>query len=109
MKEWLIGLTALVLIAVAYIHIPMEWRRQKDIEMGNKIIANIEQFQQKNGRLPANTEAELLPLGFHHNQQGWQPNFVPVGNNQYEIRFQDGYTPPFLTWRNREEGWVLVK
>lgn len=49
MKEWLIGLTALVLIAVAYIHIPMEWRRQKDIEMGNKIIANIEQFQQKTG------------------------------------------------------------
>ena len=105
--QLVIGMIVLGLIGVAYLNMPMQWRRHKDIELGDKIIANITQFQQKNRRLPENTEAELLPLGFHHNKQGWQPNYIKINANQYEIRFQDGFTSPYLHWQSDKKIWVI--
>ena len=69
------------------------------------IAANIEQFRQTHGRLPHNTEAELLPLGFKHNKQGWQPNYIPHSNG-YELRYQDGYTPPYLCRTSERQTWT---
>lgn len=108
MWQTLGGMALLLLTAAAYPHLPLEWRRHKDIKLGNTIAANIEQFRQTHGRLPHNTEAELLPLGFKHNKQGWQPNYIPHSNG-YELRYQDGYTPPYLHYRSDADKpeWIL--
>ena len=45
MKQTLAGIAAIILIALAYTHMPLEWRRHKDIELGNRINANIERYR----------------------------------------------------------------
>ena len=107
MWQTLSGMALLLLAATAYPHLPLEWRRHKDIKLGNTIAANIEQFRQTHGRLPHNTEAELLPLGFKHNKQGWQPNYRPDGRGGYRLIYDDGYDPPYLLWDSQEQQWHL--
>lgn len=106
--QTLLGMAILVAIGLAYLNLPIQWRRHKDIQLGNQIIAQIQQFQLTHHRLPENNEAELIPLGFKHNKQGWQPNYIPHSNG-YELRYQDGYTPPYLHYRSGADKpeWVL--
>ncbi len=94
------GFALLIALSFAYLYLPLQWRRHKDIELGNHIIANIAQFQKTHGRLPENTKAELLPLGFRHNKQGWQPNYIRRSTTAYELRYQDGFVPPYLRWQS---------
>ena len=107
--QTLLGMAILVAIGVAYLNLPIQWRRHKDIQLGNQIIAQIQQFQRSHQRLPENSEAELIPLGFKHNKQGWQPNYIRHSPSEYEIRYQDGYVAPYLRWQSSKQTWELVE
>ena len=109
MWQTLGGMALLLLAATAYPHLPLEWRRHKDIKLGNQIIAQIQQFQRSHQRLPENNEAELIPLGFKHNKQGWQPNYIRHSPSEYEIRYQDGYVAPYLRWQSGKQVWELAE
>lgn len=108
MKETLIGITALVLIAVAYVFMPFEWRRHKDITLGNDLIAKIESYEKTHKKLPENNdEAVFKELGFHHDKQfGWQPNYRKTAQG-FELSYENGYAKPFLTWHSHEKRWYL--
>lgn len=107
--QTLLGMAILVAIGVAYLNLPIQWRRHKDIQLGNQIIAQIQQFQRSHQRLPENNEAELIPLGFKHNKQGWQPNYIRHSTTEYEIRYQDGFVAPYLRWQSGKQVWELAE
>ena len=107
--QTLLGMGILVAIGLAYLNLPIQWRRYKDIQLGNQIIAQIQQFQRSHQRLPENNEAELIPLGFKHNKQGWQPNYIRHSSSEYEIRYQDGYVAPYLHWQSGKQVWELAE
>lgn len=107
--QTLLGMAILVAIGFAYLNLPIQWRRHKDIQLGNQIIAQIQQFQRSHQRLPENNEAELIPLGFKHNKQGWQPNYIRHSPSEYEIRYQDGYVAPYLRWQSGKQVWELAE
>ena len=109
MKQTLAGIAAIILIALAYTHMPLEWRRHKDIELGERINANIERYRQEHGRLPdQNDTAGLKALGFLHTKaQGWQPGYRPDGAGGYRLIYDDGYDPPYLLWDSQEQQWHL--
>ena len=109
MKQTLAGIAAIILIALAYTHMPLEWRRHKDIELGKTISANIENYRRQHGRLPAaGNEAELKALGFLHTKaQGWQPGYRPNGAGGYRLIYDEGYDPPYLLWDSQEQQWRL--
>ena len=107
--QTLLGMAILVAIGLAYLNLSIQWRRHKDIQLGNQIIAQIQQFQRSHQRLPENNEAELIPLGFKHNKQGWQPNYIRHSPSEYEIRYQDGYVAPYLRWQSGKQVWELAE
>ena len=107
--QTLLGMAIIVTIGFAYLNLPTQWRRHKDIQLGNQIIAQIQQFQHTHHRLPENSEAELIPLGFKHNKQGWQPNYIRHSPSEYEIRYQDGYVAPYLRWQSGKQVWELAE
>lgn len=106
MKQTLIGTSLLILLCAAYLHLPLHWRRHKDIEHGNRLIANVQAYQRDHGSLPENGEAETLKrLGFAQNKQGWQPGYTRTGPSHFQIQYADGYTAPYLTWRSDQPHW----
>ena len=109
MKQTLIGIFALIALVCAYTFLPLEWRRHKDIERGNTVIANIEAYRQQHGKLPPTDNAELLTrLGIqHHKDLGWQPDYQPLSDTQYRIRYRSGYSPPWLTWDTQQPQWRM--
>ena len=43
----LMGLLVCVAVGVAYLYFPLQWRRHKDIEHGNTLITNVQQYRAK--------------------------------------------------------------
>lgn len=109
MKETLIGIVVLIAIAVAYLNMPLQWRRYKDIQHGNQLIENVQTYQRNHNRLPETQDTETLKqLGFVQNQQGWQPGYRKTGPQQFQIQYADGYAAPYLTWRSDQPQWQLA-
>lgn len=108
-KEMLIGFGVIALLVIGYMNLPTESRRKKDIDLGNTLIANVEQFQKQHQKLPENNdEAILIQLGFRKNKQGWQPNYQKIAPNHFQIVYADGYEPPFLAWDSQEREWLIL-
>lgn len=110
MKETFIGISVLILALIAYVNMPMEWRRHKDIKFGNQLIENVQTYQKQHRRLPENHDkALLLQLGFRENKQGWQPNYRQINAQDFQIIYADGYVPPYLAWDSQGKTWALVE
>lgn len=109
MKQTLIGTAALILIAAAYLHMPLEWRRHKDIRHGNRLIENVKTYQKQHRKLPETDDTAVLQeLGFAKNEQGWQPGYRKTAPQHFQIQYADGYTAPYLTWRSDQPQWQLA-
>lgn len=108
MKETLIGLTVIIALTCAYVFMPFEWRRHKDIKLGNQIIAQIHQYQQTHNKFPENNdEAVFKQLGFRHDKQfGWQPNYQKTAQG-FELSYKNGFSQPYLTWQSHQQKWFL--
>ena len=104
----LMGLLVCVAVGVAYLYFPLQWRRHKDIEHGNTLITNVQQYRAKYFRLPETSdEATLQQLGFIKNKIGWQPQYIKHSDNDFEIIYRDGSLPPFLHWQSNTQHWTL--
>lgn len=103
----LLGVLGLVVLAYAYLNLPLEWRRHKDIKLGNSLIVNIQNHQNQHKKLPETEDFPLLKqLGFQeHKNIGWQPNYQKLNAEQFKIIFRDGYSPPYLMWDSQEKQW----
>lgn len=108
MKETVIGIISIILILCAYIYMPTEWRRHKDIAHGDTLITRVEQYRAQHAKLPENHETAVLQqLGFVKNKQGWQPAYQKQDTDSYQIIYADGFVPPFLYWQSDERKWAL--
>lgn len=108
MKQTLIGIACLIALVVGYLNLPLEWRRQKDIELGNTLIGRIEQHRQQQGRLPESNENTFRQLGFRHSKEtGWQPDYRTTVDGHFVIVYESGYRKPYLMWDSRERRWHL--
>lgn len=109
MKEMLIGLTVIAVLVIGYVNMPLQWRRHKDIEHGNALVAKVEQYRAQHRRLPAHDDvATLQQLGFvRHEKIGWQPAYIQLDAQRYEIIYQDGYVAPYLHWQSDKQKWAL--
>lgn len=108
MKETVIGISILLVLALGYVFMPFEWRRHKDIRLGNDLIVKIELHQKTHHRLPENNdEAFFQTAGFHRDKQfGWQPNYRRTTQG-FELVYENGYAKPFLSWNSQERQWHL--
>lgn len=108
MKDTFFGFVVLILIGVAYLNMPIQWRRYKDIEHGKHLIENIKNFQNQHKKLPENSDTDTLKqLGFVQNKQGWQPAYQKINEQHYRIIYQDGFVAPYLYWQSDEQKWAL--
>ncbi|MDO4433424.1 MAG: hypothetical protein Q4B82_02440 [Alysiella sp.] len=112
MKNTFFGIGFLIVAATAYTQMPIEWRRHKDIERGNTLIQNVENYRQQHQRLPENhDEATLQQLGFRKNKQGWQPNYQKISDTDFMIIYKDGFMPPYLQYSTGADKaeWLLAQ
>ena len=108
--QTLLGMAILVAISLAYLNLPIQWRRHKDIAHGDTLITRVEQYRAQHAKLPENHETAVLQqLGFVKNKQGWQPNYIRHSPSEYEIRYQDGYVAPYLRWQSGKQVWELAE
>lgn len=109
MKQILVGIIASIIIICAYMYLPMQWRRHKDIKLGDHIITQIEQYHTNHGKLPdPNDESLLKTFGFRkHKEHGWQPTYRLHNNEQFTIVYANGYVKPWLTWDSKQRVWYL--
>lgn len=109
MKQMLIGFALIIAIGAAYLNMPWQWRRQKDINHGNRLIQNIQNYRAQHHRLPENQdEATLKTLGLVKNKQGWQPAYQKLNTDRFRIIYQDGYASPYLYWQSDTQQWGLT-
>lgn len=110
MRQTLIGIISCITIIYAYLNLPLEWRRHKDIQLAQTLSQNIEQYRQQHAHLPVENNSQILKqLGFrHHKDTGWQPNYRKLDETHYQIIYKDGYEPPYLNWDSRNQKWSLV-
>ena len=57
--QTLLGMVVLIAVGMLYLNMPVQWRRHKDIQLGNQIIAQIQQFQRSHQRLPETAKPNL--------------------------------------------------
>ncbi|UOP04884.1 hypothetical protein [Conchiformibius kuhniae] len=108
MKHTLTGICALIALVWGYTLLPVEWRRHKDIDLGNTLIARIDAHLQQHGHLPEPNETNLQQLGFRHDKDiGWQPSYRIINGTHYRIVYQNGYAPPWLGWDSQQRVWQL--
>jgi len=112
MKKTLIIISSvlvLILISITvYWNLPIEIARKSDIDSGNTIIRNIENYQKTNHQLPSDGDWQTLEkLGFKVEDLGTTPMYAKDSSNTYELSYPDGFDGPYLIWNSKERKWTI--
>ncbi|MDR6919408.1 MULTISPECIES: hypothetical protein [Chryseobacterium] len=110
-KILLIFISIIVLIVISftiYWNLPISITRHSDIEYGNSLIQNVENYRKSHHKLPENNDWETLEkLGFKPNDLGTQPDYSSDGTSFYEITYLDSFDGPYLIWNSNEKEWSI--
>lgn len=110
-KAILFFLSVLVLVTISFVvyrNLPFEITRKSDIKIGNKLIENINSYQNKNKILPKNDDWKTLEkLGFKIEMLGTKPSYESNQNGEYELAFLEGFDGPYLMWNSKEKRWKI--
>jgi len=110
-KTLLISFTVIALITVSftiYWNLPIEITRKSDIESGNKIIKNIENYKKNNGKLPENGDWKTLEkLGFKFEKAVPYLDYTTDNKGFYELTYIEGFDGPYLMWNSSEKKWTI--
>lgn len=109
-KILIISLTIIVIIILSitiYWNLPIEITRRSDIELGNTIIHDIENYEKTNGKLPEKNDWQTLEKFGLQESNLDKPlyNTDPKGN--YELIYDDGLGGPYLIWNSNEKKWTI--
>lgn len=109
LKSLLIGFLVMIIVVWAYMHMPLTFRRHKDIKHGNTLIANVQNYHHHHHMLPESQDIKTLEsLGFVKKPLGWQPAYQKQDNDSFQIIYQDGFVAPYLYWQSDERRWALT-
>lgn len=110
-KTALIFISIVVLIVISftiYWNLPISVTRHSDIEYGNTLVKNIEDYRKIHHKLPENNDWKTLEkLGFKSGDMGTQPDYSTDGTGSYEISYPDGFDGPYLIWNSNEKAWSI--
>ena len=108
-KSLVMGFIVMIGVVWLYLHMPLVFRRHKDIQHGDTLITHIQNYQKQHHSLPENNDEQTLAqLGIVKNAQGWQPAYHKQDEDSFQIIYQDGFTPPYLYWQSDEKRWALT-
>ena len=87
--------------------LPLEVTHRTEIERGNTLIENIENYINETGELPGSNNWETLSLiGFTEDEMGTAfPEIHQINDSTYELIFTIGFDPPYLLWNSKERIW----
>lgn len=109
-KAILIFISIIVLIVISfsiYWNLPISVTRHSDIEYGNSLIKNVEDYRKTHHKLPDNSDWNTLEkLGFKPTDPGTQPDYYTDGTD-YEITYPDSFDGPYLIWNSNEKEWSI--
>jgi hypothetical protein len=106
MRRVIISILILIVIFVGMICILSWIETYREKSRVEKIARNIEFFKQQNARLP-NTEdqEEMQALGFEMDTIGWNPDFIPLNNTDYELWLYYGFDGPDMVYNSKTKTW----
>jgi hypothetical protein len=77
---------------------------RNEIQRGNELVAGIESFKKRHGRLPdPGNVAEVLKLGFKM-RTGYYPEYHVSGGN-YELWYPMGFDGPTIKYWSQSGQW----
>ena len=99
----------LILISlIVYFKLPFEITRKSDIKFGNELIQKIEKYRYEHFELPPNDDWELLKqLGFRMEMLGTKPSYSKITDDEYELVYLEGFSPPYLLYNSVEKKWKI--
>jgi len=99
----LFGLT--VILYVTWLNLPVTINRYSDIKYADKIIDQIEEYKKSKG-LPESDDWETLKkFGFKDHVDFLVPEYQKINNDNYELRFIEGFDGPYLLWNSKDRKW----
>lgn len=90
---------------VIWLNLPFGINRYADIQLGNRIIANIESYKRVKGLPDSNDWETLRTLGFRDKVDFLEPNYQKINENTFELVFLEGFDGPYLLWNSKERTW----
>lgn len=101
---FVLGLVSLII----YWNLPIEITRHSDIEYGNKLILNLENYKKKHKNLPRyNDWNTLQQLGFKQQDLGVNPDYAIDSTGSYELVYIDNFDGPYLLYNSKEKKWSI--
>lgn len=111
MKKAIYILFSLIIILllglIIWFKLPFEYKYKAEINYGNSLVKNIEQYKIENKKLPEEGDWETIKeLNFDFNELGTtSPEYVLINENEFELVFVEGFDPPYLFYNSKEEKW----
>lgn len=111
MKKTLIfTISVIVLIIISltiYWNLPIEITRKSDIENGNVIIQNIENYKKTSSKLPeVNDWQTLEKIGLQKDETG-RPIYRKDNMGNYELYYPNGFEGSYLIYISQEKKWSV--
>lgn len=111
MKKILVIVISLLILSIIsltiYWNLPIEITRMSDIESGNKVIQNIENYQKTNHQLPSNNDWQTLEKLGLKKDESEKLSYTSDKNGNYELVYVDGFDGPYLMWNSKEGKWTI--
>lgn len=103
----LVAIAALMCWIVLVKFLPWNVLYWSDMREGDYLIAKVEKFRTRNGRLPNPAQPEeMVGLGFKDLSIEYRPDFKPVGSNDYELVYQSGFDGPYIKYSSLTKQWI---
>lgn len=97
-----------IILFSIYWNLPIEITRKTDIEAGNKIIQNIENYQKNYGILPDNNDTKTLKnLGLKMEDSPIYLDYTKDNKGNFELTYLEGFDGPYLLWNSKERKWTI--
>lgn len=110
MTKRILILFPIVLIAsgLIYFNLPFELTRKADIDFGNSLVSNIEQYSKDKNGLPETDDWRVLEdLGFKTEMLGTDPSYQKINENEFELIFLEGFDGPYLVYNSKSNIWSI--
>lgn len=111
-KKILLTLLGVIILGAVsltvYWNLPIEVTRHSDIEYGNKLVLNLENYQKEHKSLPRYNDWNVLSqLGFKQQELGVSPDYAVDSTGSYELVYMDAFDGPYLMYSSKEKKWSI--
>lgn len=110
MTKKLLILSPLLLIGILliYFNLPFEITRKSDIDFGNALVHQIEQYQATHHTLPQTGDWQTLEqLGFKMELLGTNPTYDKISDQEFELTYLEGFDGPYLLYNSKLKDWKV--